>query len=72
MWRLEQVNFFTKNPNLKKIFLLRIQIENKKNWVLGGGRGGVTDFFYYESKFKTFFGGRGGGEGMGVGGRGLD
>ena len=37
MWRLEQVNFFTKNPNLKKIFLLRIQIENKKNWVLGGG-----------------------------------
>ena len=29
---------------------------------LGGRRGGVSDFFYYESKFKNiFWGGRGGG-----------
>ena len=41
-------------------FLLRIQIENKKVgcWWGGGGRerrAGVSDFFYYESKFKIFF-----------------
>ena len=54
-----------------EFFLLRIQIENKKNnWVLGGGRGGVTDIFYYKSKFKTFFGavGVGWGWGWGAGG----
>ena len=37
---IELVNFFTKNPNLKK----------KKK--LGGGGAGVSDFFYYEPKFK--------------------
>ena len=31
------INFFTKNPNLKKCFLLRIQIKNKKMGVGGGG-----------------------------------
>ena len=27
---------------------------------------GVSDFFYYESKFKIFFGGRGGGGAVGL------
>ena len=40
---IELVNFFTKNPNLKK----------KKK--LGGGGAGVSDFFYYEPKFKISF-----------------
>ena len=37
---------------------------------VGGGAGGVSDFFYYESKFKIkkcfvfFWGGRGGGIGV--------
>ena len=44
-WGLEQVNRFTnftKSPNLKVFFLLRIKIENKKMGVGGGvgaGRG---------------------------------
>ena len=33
--------FFAKNPNLKMFVLLRIQIENKKKWVLGECRGAV-------------------------------
>ena len=40
---LEQVIFFKKNPNLK-FFFLRIQIENKKHWVLGGA--GVSEFYF--------------------------
>ena len=51
---LESVNFFSKNPNLKKekIFFFF--------WGGGGGggRAGALEelkFFYKESKFKTFF-----------------
>ena len=45
--------FFTKNPNLqKKFFLLRIQIEHKKNvcvcvCVWGGGGGGGLEYVIF-------------------------
>ena len=37
---LEQVIFFYKVSKSKNLFLLRIQIENKKYRVFGGGGGG--------------------------------
>ena len=41
------MNFFTKNPNLKK--------KKKIGGGVGGEDAGVSDFFYYEPKFKISF-----------------
>ena len=66
VWGLELVNFFSKNPNLKKE---KIFFFGGGGGAGGGGRGrGVgaleeVKFFYKESKFKTFF--LAGGEGLG-------
>ena len=39
---VDLVNYFTKNPNLKKEFFLFVKIKEKKNFFFfgGGGRGG--------------------------------